>query len=227
MNKKFYTEAAYFFGIIAVALGTAIVERADFGVSMVVAPAYVIYQKLSQIYSFFTFGMAEYLLQGILILLTVILVRKIKISYFFAFVTTSLYAFCLDSFIALMDLITAEGLIYRIICFTVGLIITSCGVSLFFKTYISPEAYELLVKEVSARFKIDIHKFKTVYDCTSCVVGIVLSFALFGFGKFVGIGIGTVICALLNGFLIGLFSKFFEKHFYFTDRFKFRKYFDK
>ena len=43
MKKRlFYTELAYLFGILAIALGTAFMERADFGMSMVVAPAYVL-----------------------------------------------------------------------------------------------------------------------------------------------------------------------------------------
>ena len=39
----FYTELAYVLGILALALGTALMERADFGVSMVVAPAYLLH----------------------------------------------------------------------------------------------------------------------------------------------------------------------------------------
>ena len=226
-KKTFYTEAAYIIGILLVALGTALVERADFGVSMVVAPAYVIYQKVSQTFEFFTFGMAEYLLQGVLILLTIILVRKIKISYSFAFVTTMLYAACLDMFIALISFISADGIVFRIVFFVVGLFITSCGVAFFFKTYISPEAYELFVKEVSEKFNIELHKFKTAYDCCSCLIGLALSFILFGFGKFVGVSYGTVFCALVNGLLIGIFSKFFDKHFDFKDGLKLRKYFER
>lgn len=225
-KKNFYTEIAYFLGVILVALGTALVERANFGVSMVVAPAYVIYQKLSQTFSFFTFGMAEYLLQGLLILLIIIIVRKIKVSFFFSFVTAIIYAFFLDGFISVMDLIAADGMLYRIICYIIGLPITSCGVAFFFKTYISPEAYELFVKEISSKFNIEIHKFKTAYDCVSCVVGLALSFILFGFGNFVGVNIGTVICAIINGFLIGRFSKFFDNRFVFVDKFNLRKYFE-
>ncbi len=54
-----------------------------------------------------------------------------------------------------------------------------------------------------------------------------LSFILFGFGVFVGVNIGTVICALFNGLLIAGFTKIFDKHFVFTDKFKLRKYFEK
>ena len=45
MQKKkpvFYTELAYIAGIITLAVGTAFMAQADFGVSMVVAPAYIV-----------------------------------------------------------------------------------------------------------------------------------------------------------------------------------------
>ena len=67
MKRTFFTEVSYVAGIIALALGTALMERADFGMSMVVAPAYLIYLKVSQYLAWFTFGMAEYCLQALLI----------------------------------------------------------------------------------------------------------------------------------------------------------------
>ena len=45
MKRTFYTEGAYVIGIISLAFGTALMEKADFGMSMVVAPAYLIYLK--------------------------------------------------------------------------------------------------------------------------------------------------------------------------------------
>ena len=48
MKKTFYTEMAYVIGIITLALRTAFMEKADFGMSMVVAPAYLTYLKVSQ-----------------------------------------------------------------------------------------------------------------------------------------------------------------------------------
>ena len=45
------------------------------------------------------------------------------------------------------------------------------------------------------------------------------------FGVFEGVKLGTVICALFNGFLIGLFSKWLENHFDFRNKFKTEKYF--
>lgn len=60
MKRTFSTELAYVFGIVFVALGVVLMEKADFGVSMVVAPAYLLYRWLSPVWSFVAFGMAEY-----------------------------------------------------------------------------------------------------------------------------------------------------------------------
>lgn len=223
---KIYSEAVYFIGIALIAFGAAFMEKAGFGLSMVVAPAYLVYMKLSQFWSFFTFGMAEYLLQAVLLVGMVAVIKKMRISYLVSFITALLYGFILDSSMAAIAFIPSDAMWVRIIFYIAGLLLTSFGVSTMFKTYISPEVYELLVKEICGKFKISIPKFKTAYDCISCVLSIAMSFAFFGFGKFVGIYIGTVICALVNGKLIGVFSDFLDKKFEFKDKFKFRHLFE-
>ena len=67
MKRTFRTELAYVFGIVFVAWGVVLMEKADFGVSMVVAPAYLLYRWLSPAWSSVTFGMAEYCLQAVLL----------------------------------------------------------------------------------------------------------------------------------------------------------------
>ena len=97
--------------------------------------------------------------------------------------------------------------------------------SLFFHTYVSPEAYELIVKEFAQRFSTNINKVKTVYDCASTLIAIVLSFVFFGLGVFRGVGLGTVFCASINGFLIGRISAMLEHVFDFRNGLKLEKYF--
>lgn len=55
-KKVFYSELAYVFGMVVLALGTAMMERADFGMSMVVAPAYLVHLRILQAFPAFTFG---------------------------------------------------------------------------------------------------------------------------------------------------------------------------
>ena len=222
-KKKFYTEPAYIIGLMSIAFATALMEAADFGVSMVVAPAYIIYLKLSPHFSFFTFGMAEYTLQAFLLILLIVILRKFKASYLFSFVTAVIYGFMLDGFMALVAFAPAEIMAVRIVFFVAGVLICTFGVSMMFHSYIPPEVYELLVKEISVRFNLNIHKVKTVYDCTSCVIAIILSFVFFGMWHFEGVKFGTIICALINGFLVGRWTHLLEKHFVFTDKFRKKK----
>lgn len=222
-KKTFSTELAYLCGIMILALGTAFMERADFGLSMVVAPAYLFHLKLSETFSWFTFGVAEYCLQAILLLITAVVLRKIKPAFLFSFITAVIYGVTLDQMIALVARIHGEGMIWRLVFYLIGLLLGSLGVAFLFHTYIAPEAYELLVKEVSESLHKDISKTKTAYDCTSAVVAIILS--LFFFGRFEGVKPGTILCALVNGWTIGRISGWMEKRWTFDDVLPLRRYF--
>ena len=98
---------------------------------------------------------------------------------------------------------------------------------MLFHTYISPEAYELFVKELAAKQNWPVERVKTVYDCCSCCLGIIMSFAFFGFGHFEGVKAGTVVCALLNGWLIGHMSRTLDHFVQFKDALPFRGLFER
>jgi len=224
MKKTFYTEAAYFWGVIILAIGTAFMERSDFGLSMVVAPAYIVYLKLSQVWSFFTFGMAEYLLQALLIIAMSIAFRKFRFCYLLTFVTAVIYGFVLDGFMALAAPLDGAGIPLRVILYILGLIVCAFGVASMFKTYLMPEAYELVVKEIAEKTGKGTGFVKTTYDCISCAIAVILSFAFFGFGVFRGVHIGTILCALINGKIISIISGWLDNHFEFTDSLPLRRF---
>ena len=228
MKKKvFYTEMAYALGIVILALGTALMEKANFGMSMVVAPAYLLHLKIVKTLPFFSFGMAEYTLQAAILLLLGLAMWRFKMSYLFSFCTAVIYGLALDGVMMLTAGFPAEAMALRVVYYLLGMLLCSIGVSLLFHTYIAPEAYELFVKEVSAKIGMDIHRFKTLYDCVSCGIGVVLSFAFFGLWHFEGVKLGTILCALINGSIIGWCTKMFEARFAFEDGLKLRSVFEK
>ena len=227
MKKRvFYTELSYLLGMVILAFAAAMMTRADFGLSMVVAPAYLLHLKVSEVLPFFSFGMAEYTLQALLLIVLCLAVRRFRLSYLFSFVTAVLYGFVLDGLLWLLSFLPMDSIALRFVFYVVGMVLCALGVSLFFHTYISPEVYELFVKEVSGKFKVDIHKVKTVYDCISCLAAVVMSFAFFGMWQFEGVNWGTIVCALVNGWLIGQVTKLLEKHFDFRDAMKWKPYFE-
>ena len=214
-KRIFYCELSYLFGMLILAFGNAFMEKADLGMSMVVAPAYILHLVVSKYLPFFTFGMAGYVFQAVLLCVLALVMKKVKKSYFLSFVTAFLYGLLLDAVMSIVALFTLEGFAWQCVFFALGLVLSSIGVSLLLHSYFPPEAYEIVVKEVAQKYNVSIGKTKTIYDCCSCALGIILSLCFFG--GFVGVKYGTVICALVNGFLIGNIGKFLEKNFDFKD----------
>lgn len=140
MKRTFSTELAYVFGIVFVAWGVVLMEKADFGVSMVVAPAYLLYRWLSPVWSFVTFGMAEYCLQVVLLLAMCLLLR-FHVSYLFSFVTAVVYGFVLDAFMLLGAALPAGSVWLRVIYYALGMLFCAAGVSAMFHTYPLPSQY--------------------------------------------------------------------------------------
>lgn len=224
-KRIFSTELAYLLGLLTLALGTAFMVAADFGVSMVVAPPYLLYLKIARHLPWFTFGMSQYLFQTILLLGMVAALRRFRLTYLFALPASLLYGLFLDGCTLFLRLFPCTGMAARVIFYALGLVICAFGVALLFHAYFTPEVYELIVLEVSRKWGLAAHHCKTVYDCISCLVGVALSFAFFGAGRFVGVRLGTVLCALVNGPLIGLCSRGLERHWQFRDCLPYRRVF--
>ncbi|MBO4229813.1 MAG: hypothetical protein J5938_05650 [Clostridia bacterium] len=225
-RKIMYTEACYPAGILLLAFGTMMMQKADLGMSMVVAPAYLIFRKISGFLPWYTFGMSEFLFQAVILLLLGILVKRFRLSYLFSFLTAFLYGLTLDLFSLVFSFFEPSSLSFRIVCYSVGILVVALGVSFFFLSYFPPEAYELFVMVLSRRYRWKLSTVKTVYDAVSCLTGVILSFSFFGFGRFEGVKIGTLVSAVVTGPLIGLFGRMLEAGFSFTDLWGGRRFFD-
>lgn len=214
------SEFAYFFAIITLSFSVAMLTIADFGVSMIVAPAYILSQKLN----FLTFGQSEYVIQAILFIIFCLIMKKVKLVYFSSFITGVIYGFLLDLWrlipIFNQNITSPEdlGVVTRIIFFIIGMLLTSFSVATFFKCYLYPQVYDFFVKGVSARFNIKRSKFKTCFDLSFLCLSVVMTLVFFK--KFVGVSFGTLIMALFNGTIIGIFNKFLDKYFEFVPIFK-------
>lgn len=216
-----HSEIVYIIAILTLSFSVAMITSTDFGVSMIVALAYILSQKLS----FLTFGQSEYIVQGILFIVFCCLMKKVKILYFSSFLTGIIYGAVLDLWRLIIPhfnpKITPPGSFafpLRIIYFVIGALLTSMSVALFFRTYLYPQVYDFFVKGISNKFSINRTKFKTAFD-VSCLI-IAATMTLLFFGKFVGVGIGTIIMTCFNGLIIGLFGKLLDKFFVFKPFFK-------
>ena len=224
MKKRvFYTEIAFFLGLAFLSLGTSLTVYGDFGISMVVAPAYILHLYISKFLPFFTFGVAEYVVQAFVLLILILIIRKAKFSYLLSFGATVFYGLCLDCAMRLTSLIPVD-IYLRNILYLIGVFVCCASIALMVSSYLPPEAYELFSKEISHKYNTKFHKIVNFYNYGSLFVSIILSFVFFG--NIQGIGSGTVVCAIIYGFIIKWFQRLYNKCFDFKDKFDLRKKFE-
>ena len=215
MKKKIRPagELAFVIGTLLLPLGTSMMARADFGLSVVVVPAYLLSLKVGPL----TFGMAEYCLQGLLLLLFCLLMGKFRLSYLFSFFAAFIYGVVLDLWMPVIAAVQLPTFGSRLLLYIGGELLNTLSIAFYFRSYFPPQMYELLVKGLSGKYGVELGKFKIGYDLTSCVVGLLLSFLFFG--RIRGIGIGSIVCAFVNGLLISWWGKQIDKLFDFTAKF--------
>lgn len=218
------SEFNWLLGLIFVALGTAICEKANLGISMIAAPAFIIHEAISKVTDALSVGVVEYFVQFFILLLTCAICKKFDWRYVFSFLTAIIYGLFLNMWMAIFEGVTFNELWLRWIMFFVGNTCVCIGVALFFRTYMPHEAYELIVTEIHKTYKFKPTNVKWIYDISSLVVSLILALSLFGdvktfeWGKiyeqsFHFIGLGTIIAAFISAPIINLFGKLFEKIF--------------
>ena len=218
------SELLWLFGIVFVALGVAICSKADLGVSMIAAPAFVISEAMRSLWSGFSVGVVEYIFQGILLAIMCVAVRKFNWRYLLAFVVAVIYGYTLDLFLWLLGGVTFDTVPLRWAMLIVGDIITGFGVACFFRTYMPLQVYELFVAEVASRFGFKLTKTKWVFDLSLLAVSLVLVLTLFGdvrefdlstigYASFHSIGLGTLVTTAINSPIIGFMGKIIDRIF--------------
>ena len=218
------SELLWLFGMIFVALGVCVCSKADLGVSMIAAPAFILSEALSKVFPFFSVGVTEYLIQGIILIVLCVVIRKFNWKFLFAFIVAILYGYTLDFFLWIFGGVSFDAVWLRYVMLIVGDLITAFGVACFFHTYMPLQVYELFVSKISRTFNKSISKVKWGFDMALLAISLILAFTLFGdvlsfdwssitYKSFHSIGIGTIITTLINSPLIRMMSSFIERVF--------------
>lgn len=217
-------ELLWLFGTVFVALGVAICSKADLGVSMIAAPAFVLSEALSPLWNVLTVGAVEYIVQGVLLALLCVVVRRFSLRYLLAFAVAVIYGYTLDLFLWLLSGVSFDAVWLRWIMLLVGDVLVAFGVACFFRTYLPLQVYELFVAELADRFHLNINKTKWAFDIALLIVSITLALTLFGdvgsfdwttigYRSFHSIGLGTLVTTAINSPIISLMGKLLDRFF--------------
>lgn len=210
MDKKIKRigEASWIVGNLLCAIGNCLVSKSAFGLSAIIAPAFILNRKIG----FLTVGVCEYIIQGLLLALCCILIGKFKGKFIATICNILFYGACFDVVNYCLAFIVPTTIVARIIVAAVGMTITGFAVALMLRTYIPPSAYEIFVREVADAKGINVNKMKLAFDASMLALTVVLMFALLG-GYYIDIiGPLTVIAAFVNSVLISFFGKIIDKY---------------
>lgn len=203
-------EIAYVIALLLNALGVAMVTASDFGLSMIVAPAYILSLKLG-----ISFGFAEYIVQAIMFVLLLLIIRKFKVTYLWSFLTCVLYGAVLNLF-QMIPIFNSEifppesfEMWARVLFYIGGLLIIGLAIAIYLRTYLHPMVYDFFVSAITKRYHLKVTKFKLIFDFSMLFISIFMAMLLFH--SWQGLGWGTIVSAIFNGFIIGHIGVFLDK----------------
>ncbi len=198
MKKTFYKEVAFIGAMFTNSLALSLLAKSSFGVSTLSSLPLVLNEVIPDI----SFGVTNFLVQTVLLIILIILTRQPKIAYIMSFFVGVIYGFMVDMFeIAVAYL--SDGIIFRIGYFFIGWALISFGAALFIKSTMPLMPFDAFVRDASAYYKKKVRVIKTILDLVFVITSIALALSLKG--QLVGVGIGTIFMALFTGNLVQLF----------------------
>ena len=208
------SELSFMLGTVLLALGTVLQAKAELGMSAAVAPAYV----LSEAVGFIAPGTMCYIWHGFLVLLTIALLRRFKLGFIVTFGSAVIFGMFVNLFTDLVFVnLTDPTLVQRWLILALGTVLTSLALAFLFNSYFPPQAPELFAKEAAAMLGWSTYMGKYAFDICCCIVSIAMSFIFFR--RLRMIGPATVVCALVNGPMIGFFGRILNEFVDFTPLF--------
>lgn len=190
----------YCLGLLVLAFGIALSVNCSLGVSPVSSLPYVV----SQI-SGITLGTCTTIVYSVYILLQMVISRKFQPTLLLQLVFSTIFGYFVDGAKYVLGDFCLPGYVGKLVMLAASIMLIGFSLVLYIDVKIAPMPAEGLVGCLAEKLGKPFSKMKTAFDCTSVLVGIVLSFLFLG--KLVGIREGTVLTALLAGKMMGVLRR--------------------
>lgn len=201
-NRVIIRSLLHIMGSVVMAFGIAIVIRVDIGV----APGSVVPYSMSLLLPM-TVGMCSALFQVFCMIMQLVLTKSFSPKLLLQLPLAYVFGFLLDAFLLLLGF-EITSVPYRILLTIAGLFIFSFGIRVIVGANLIIMPTDGLAQSMGKKLGWPMSKGKLLFDIIVTAVGIVLMLAFTG-NAFLSVNIGTVICAIGTGPIIGLFTKLF------------------
>ena len=197
----------YCLGLFCLALGVTFSIKSQLGVSPINSLPFV----LSRVTSI-ELGVVTTLVFTVYVLLQwLILGRAFKIIQLLQIIVASLFGYfvTLSNFM-FQGLQTPDGLIERLLLLSISIGFVAFGLLQYLRANVISQPPEGLVIAIAKRLKWPVPKMKVVFDCTVVLAAIVVS--LVAFGEVQGVGLGTLLSAVMIGKTLQLFTALWDRY---------------
>lgn len=202
MQEKIKRYVIFLIGLFINSLGVSFITKADLGTSPISSIPYVLSLKFP-----WTLGEFTIIFNVFIVLLQLILLRKkFKLEYWIQIPVTFLFGYFIDLTMVLLDFLNPQQYILKIIALLAGCLILGFGVYVEVLADVVMLPGESFVRAVVLTWKTNFGNTKVAFDASMSVVAAILS--LIFFHRLNGVREGTIIAALLVGFIARLFGRF-------------------
>ena len=191
----------YCLGLLILAFGIALAVNSDLGVSPISSLPYVVSQIAG-----ISLGTCTTLVYILYILLQMAIARKFRPALLLQLVFSTIFGYFLDGAKFILGDFCLPGYFGQLIMLAASIVMIGFSLVLYIDVKLAPMPAEGLVGCISAINGKPFSQMKTAVDCTSVLIGAVLSIIFLG--RLTGIREGTVLTALLVGKMMGILRKF-------------------
>lgn len=189
-------------GLFVNGLGVSFITKAGLGTSPITSIPYTLSLGFTP-----TVGMFTLVFNIFLVILQVILLRRnFQLQNLLQLPIIALFSFFIDLTMSLLGFIQPETYVLKVISLVIGCLILGFGVFMEMVANVAMLPGEATVRAVSDVFSTDFGKTKIAFDSSMTIIAAILSFIMFK--HLDGVREGTIVAAILVGFIARLFKKY-------------------
>ena len=188
-------------GLFVNSLGVSLITKANLGTSPISSIPYVLSLNFP-----FTLGNFTIFFSIFLIVLQLIILRKnFKLEHILQIPVSIIFGYFIDLTMILFSWVNPEAYIMKIVYLLIGCLILGVGVYMEVLADVVMLPGESFIRAIVLTWKTNFGTTKICFDVSMSVIAAVLSFVFAG--RLAGVREGTVIAALLVGFIARLIGK--------------------
>ena len=196
----------YFFfilGLIINSFGVAFITKSALGTSQISSIPYVLSLKFTNL----SFGQTTFIFNMLFILIQLLILKKdFRPIQFLQIAANILFSSFIDVSMTLLTGLNPQTIPLRSLSLLVGCAILAVGISVEVAPDVIKVPGEGIVHAISRVSGMEFGKVKIRFDVTLIIIAIVLSFLFFQ--RLNGIGLGTIISAVLVGPMISFVNRY-------------------